>query len=178
VVAAVIRAAEPADAPAIARVHIASWQSAYRGLLPDAYLDGLSATLPERTARWEGMLWHPASPDNLTVLAELPGPGLVGFAKAGAERRGRPDFDCELHAIYLLAAHQRAGLGRALFTRCCDHLRGLGRRRMIAWMLRGNPAGDFYAALGGEPMRGLEEPGNYGGITVMEIAYAWDLPGT
>ena len=28
---------------AVARVHVRSWQVGYRGLLPDAYLDGLRA---------------------------------------------------------------------------------------------------------------------------------------
>jgi hypothetical protein len=38
-----LRRAEPADAMEVARVHVRSWQVAYRGLLPDAYLDGLRA---------------------------------------------------------------------------------------------------------------------------------------
>jgi len=38
-----LRPAEPADAMGVARVHVRSWQAAYRGLLPDAYLDGLRA---------------------------------------------------------------------------------------------------------------------------------------
>jgi len=36
-----LRPAQPADAAAVARVHVRSWQVAYRGLLPDEYLDGL-----------------------------------------------------------------------------------------------------------------------------------------
>ena len=36
-----IRRARPEDAEAVARVHVAGWRHAYRGLLPDDYLDGL-----------------------------------------------------------------------------------------------------------------------------------------
>jgi hypothetical protein len=36
-----IRAARMEDVPQIAAVHVRSWQAAYRGLLPQAYLDGL-----------------------------------------------------------------------------------------------------------------------------------------
>jgi len=46
-----VRAAEPADASEIARLHVRSWQVAYRGLLPDACLDGLRAEEP-MGARW------------------------------------------------------------------------------------------------------------------------------
>ena len=38
-----LRPAEPQDAMGVARVHVRSWQAGYRGLLPDAYLDGLRA---------------------------------------------------------------------------------------------------------------------------------------
>ena len=37
-----IRTATPEDARAIAEVHVASWRAAYRGVLPDTYLDRLS----------------------------------------------------------------------------------------------------------------------------------------
>jgi hypothetical protein len=38
-----VRSAVPADAMEVARVHVHSWQVAYRGLLPDAFLEGLRA---------------------------------------------------------------------------------------------------------------------------------------
>ena len=43
-----LRDAQPFDADAVARVHVQTWQVAYRGLLPDAYLDALR---PEDRAR-------------------------------------------------------------------------------------------------------------------------------
>ena len=36
-----LRHAEPTDAIAVARVHVRSWQAAYRKLMPDEYLDQL-----------------------------------------------------------------------------------------------------------------------------------------
>ena len=36
-----IRPASTADASAIARIHVAGWQSAYRDILPDEHLDSL-----------------------------------------------------------------------------------------------------------------------------------------
>ena len=38
-----IRRARASDAAAIGALHVAVWRSAYAGLLPDAYLSGLSA---------------------------------------------------------------------------------------------------------------------------------------
>jgi hypothetical protein len=45
-----LRRAEPGDAMDVARVHVRSWQAGYRGLLPDAYLDGLRPE--ERAGRY------------------------------------------------------------------------------------------------------------------------------
>jgi hypothetical protein len=41
-----IRRAEPRDAAGIAHVHVASWRTTYRGIVPDSYLDALDE--PER----------------------------------------------------------------------------------------------------------------------------------
>ena len=35
----VIRPAQTADAPGIARVHVEAWRSTYRGIVSDAFLD-------------------------------------------------------------------------------------------------------------------------------------------
>jgi len=53
-----LRAAVPADARAIAEIHVASWRSAYRGLLPDSLLDAMS--VDELEQRWRSRL--PAGP--------------------------------------------------------------------------------------------------------------------
>ena len=45
-----LRDATPDDAHAIATVHVASWQVAYRGFMPDAVLDGLS--VDDRARKW------------------------------------------------------------------------------------------------------------------------------
>ena len=50
----VVRLATLADAEAIARVHVLTWQTAYRGLVPDDFLDALA--IDRRTETWRNML--------------------------------------------------------------------------------------------------------------------------
>ena len=45
-----IREATVGDAQAIATIHVDSWQAAYRGILPDAYLANL--TVVQRSEAW------------------------------------------------------------------------------------------------------------------------------
>ena len=49
-----IRPARMEDVLEIAAVHVRSWQAAYRGLLPRAYLDGLDPG--QRIGQWERSL--------------------------------------------------------------------------------------------------------------------------
>ena len=49
-----VRSAELDDATAIARVHVATWRSAYRGLLPDEFLASLGLSHYEE--RWRRSL--------------------------------------------------------------------------------------------------------------------------
>jgi GNAT superfamily N-acetyltransferase len=76
----VIRAARVGDAAQIAVVHVRSWQGAYRGLLPQAYLDGLDPA--ERVGRWERSL---AEADGGCAGADEGSAGDAGRA-GGAER--------------------------------------------------------------------------------------------
>ncbi|MBE3009160.1 hypothetical protein IL992_08125 [Microbispora sp. NEAU-D428] len=71
----VIRRAEPADAEAIAAVHVRSWQAAYPGLMPQAYLDGL--TPATRLPVWNRLLGESSPPRTEVLVAEADG-SVVG----------------------------------------------------------------------------------------------------
>jgi ribosomal protein S18 acetylase RimI-like enzyme len=70
-----IRDATIADLPAIAEIHASSWRAAYRGILPDAFLDG--DLLEDRKARWSGIAECMGPRDNLLIATD--GEGAVGF---------------------------------------------------------------------------------------------------
>ncbi len=74
---ATVRNAEFTDAAAIAAVQVASWKAAYRGMLPDDYLDLLSAD--DRLAQWEEWLRGGLEPGRVVVV-EQTGLGIRGFA--------------------------------------------------------------------------------------------------
>jgi GNAT superfamily N-acetyltransferase len=44
-----VRRATPNDAPELAEIHVAAWRQAYRGIVPDWYLEGF--TVESRTRR-------------------------------------------------------------------------------------------------------------------------------
>ncbi len=63
-----IRTARPDDARSVAEVHVASWRHAYRGLLPDDYLERLS--VDDREAMWLGAFSDP-DPESGALVAEV-----------------------------------------------------------------------------------------------------------
>ena len=164
-----IRAAELHDAPAIARVHIETWRSAYQGIVPDAYLASLSPA--EREGQWRDVLADDGGA-RFVLLAQDEADERIGFAAAGPERSGDPQYRGELYALYVLPSYQRRGLGRALVRAVVDQLVATGTRSMLLWVLEANaPARRFYEGLGGAVVR--EQPIEIGGVTFMEVAYGW-----
>lgn len=161
-----IRPATLEDATAIARVHVASWQSTYRGMLPDEFLASLSET--GYAERWKRVIGDGSS----KVYVAEDGGEVVGFASGGRERAGETGYTGELYAIYVIDAAQRRGFGRELVRATVAGLRELGLDDMIIWVLRDNqPARSFYERLGGEYIRG--QPITIGSVTLEEVSYGW-----
>jgi L-amino acid N-acyltransferase YncA len=163
-----IRAATADDARAIAEVHIASWRTTYRGIVPDAVLDVLS--VEERERRWASSLTTRDSP-SFAYVAEDEAGRVVGFASGGPRRDGDPAYAGELYAIYLLPGAQGQGVGRRLTEAVARHLDKRGMRSMLVWVLSTNPARSFYEALGGRYLG--EQQFEMGGATMTEVAYGW-----
>src|SRR5438093_12840214 len=93
-----IRPAEGADAGGIATVHMRSWQTAYRGILPDDFLDTLS--IPQREERVREALATKRSGRRFWVVESEA--GLLGFSEAGPSREdGAPDWAAEVYTLYL-----------------------------------------------------------------------------
>jgi ribosomal protein S18 acetylase RimI-like enzyme len=132
-----VRSAERDDAEAIATVHVAAWQAAYRGgLLPDAYLDGLRVS--DRTAAWERTLTSPTPPRSARLLAERDGE-VVGFCVVGPERGGTATGATEpaRGEVHVLNVHPDAwgcGAGAALLAAGTGVLAAAGFEQAVLWV--------------------------------------------
>jgi ribosomal protein S18 acetylase RimI-like enzyme len=161
-----VRRAHPADASGIAKVHVDSWRTTYRGIVPDGYLDSLS--YEECETQWSRALQEGR---NRIHVAENDTGTIVAFACGGPERTKQYDYDGELYAIYILREYQRKGIGRRLFQAVARDLAADGFRSLLVWVLADNPSRRFYEALGGEKV--AAKPITIGGVTLEEVAYGW-----
>ena len=141
-----VRAAVTADATGIARVHVASWQAAYRGLMPQDVLDGLS--IADRAERWVGIIDDP-HPLTLATLVAADGDEIVGWVSFGAGRDEGTDAAGEIYGLYAHPASWSRGVGHALMGAAETALREAGHHEAFLWVLDGNDRADaFYARHG------------------------------
>jgi ribosomal protein S18 acetylase RimI-like enzyme len=144
-----IREAVPADARAIAEIHVRSWQAAYRGQLSDDYLDDLS--VEDRLEHHRRSLEEPMAEWRTWVAQD--GEDVVGFAVTGpSQDADATEKTGELYAIYLEPEHIGSGSGRSLFEHAVGDLRERGYLSATLWVLETNErARRFYEAAGWGP---------------------------
>lgn len=161
-----LRKAVTADAKGIAKVHVDSWRTTYKNMIPDSFLEQLSYKEREQ-------MWISAIPGGHVYVAETGAGKIVGFACGGKERSGKfVGYDGELYAVYLLAEYQGKGIGKKLADAVKQHLQGMGLTSMIVLVLEGNGACRFYEAIGGKQIGRMED--KIGGKTVYELVYGWE----
>jgi len=163
-----VRRATVDDAALIAQVRIDSWRAAYRGMIPDAYLDGMK--VEDSTRMWTRVL-DAASDAACTFVAEVEGE-LVGFAAGITLAERKLDFDAELTALYVLPSAQRAGIGRRLLTEVAATLGAAGAPNMLVWVLAQNgKARDFFVHLDARLL--AEQTFKWDELDLIEVAYGW-----
>jgi len=170
-----IRPARMQDVPEIAVVHVRSWQAAYQGLLPQAYLDGLDPS--QRIGQWERSLSAAEWPDGGTLVAGAGG-HLSGFVSYGPARDDDADSRRagEIYAIYLLPAAWGEGIGRELMAAALGRLGEAGFDPVILWVLDSNARARRFYEAGGWLADGAAKRDDSFGVPMTEVRYRKSLP--
>jgi ribosomal protein S18 acetylase RimI-like enzyme len=156
------------DAGPLAAVHVRSWQQAYRGLMPEEYLDGLS--VEDRTEMWMGWLQRPPRPRSRRLVAEDHG-DVVGFIVVGPAGGDDQTDTGEVFSLNVDPASWRRGIGRALLEAGVETLRDFGFREAVLWVHPGNDrARRFYEAAGWQDDH-AERRQDILGVEISEIRY-------
>ena len=140
-----LRSARVEDIDALALVRIASWQHAYRTILPRAELDRM--TRRGNVAKFSRAIMRPRPGEHLIVATHERRP--VGYAMGGLQPDRRLAFRGEIYELYIHPDHQRRGIGRGLLARSIWSLVALGLNPVMLWVLAQNTARHFYASCGG-----------------------------
>ena len=166
-----IRLATCEDKIGIATVHVDSWRTSYRGILPDKFLAELS--YQDRMEMWERALCM-GPRKSFAFVAEDDDHHIIGFASGGPSQTPDAFYKGELYAIYLLEANQHRGIGKMLFHEVRARLVREAYKNMFIWVFEKNLAArGFYERLGGKLAR--RQPIRVGETDLIEVAYGWNI---
>jgi GNAT superfamily N-acetyltransferase len=168
-----IRTGGPADGPAIAALHAASWQTAYAHILSEAYRQTAPA---DRLRMWQARMsvWDPA---RMHLAVAERGSELVGFGCVLAD--AEPDHGALLDNLHIRPDLKGGGVGRLLLTACAQWVAMTfpGRAMHLTCYVDNAPAARFYRRMGGVE----SAPFGYlapDGTSYSAVRFSWAEPGT
>lgn len=138
-----LREARASDIPALAALHVETFNETHRGGRPG----GPSYELRER--QWREA-FERQDGSWFCYVIEGDGGELVGFAKGTPHAGGVSGYAGELNKIYLLQRVQRQGLGRLLLCAVARRFVERGVTSMLLFGDAGNPSNGFYEAFGAQ----------------------------
>ncbi|ANU23123.1 GNAT family N-acetyltransferase [Planococcus donghaensis] len=162
----IIRQATKRDAPAIAKVHVDSWRSTYKEILPHEYLTSLS--YKKRTTLWENNI---ADNTNYIVVSETDAGQITGFGTASKRVTNTVANSGDLTSIYLLDEYHGQGIGKLLMKALFLHFKQLNYEKIFVEVLEDNPTRFFYEYYGAQLIRTVQL--QFDEKVVNELIYEW-----
>ena len=161
-----IRQATAQDAESLAALEVTSWRVAYRGLMPDTFLDGLSAA--EKAMGLRRNLQKHGLSGRKRVLVARHEDEVLGFVRFGAEEGAQIGT---LYLLYVRADVWGCGVGTALMQAAMVGFVELGVREAVLWVLRDNQRARRFYERGGWRPDGQTARADYGGIDLKALCY-------
>lgn len=145
----------------VARIYEESWRYAYKGIVPQDYLDGL------RAEKWVSNLDR----DGRYHLLAVEDGVFVGTASFCKSRFDEYADNGEIVSVYLLPEYMGRGYGKRLISAALSELSEMGFREVFLWVLEENlRARSFYEKCGFS-RSGESLVHNVGGKDLTEIRY-------
>ena len=151
------------DKMTISRIYEESRKYAYKGIIPQDYLE----SLPE--GRWVANLEN----SNGGTLVCVDNGRIVGTSSFCESRFSQFSGWAEIISIYLLPDYMGRGFGKALFDSVIVELKKMGYRNIFLWVLEENLRARKFYEKEGFIMTDAYLDDNIGGKNVCEIRYIY-----
>jgi len=123
-----IRKALPEDARDYTNCHISIWQSAYKGIVPEEYLNNLSAQVEPLVEKYINIFKNPGDCEYYCVM--LSGK-MIGFIVINLGT-------AEIWAVYLLEAFWGKGYGKEMLHFAINELKRAEHNEIALWVFEDN----------------------------------------
>lgn len=145
----------------LSRVYEESWKQAYRGIIPQTYLDAIPH---EQWAK-------KPDADGMHTLVVLEDGNIVGTSSFCRSRfQDTADFG-EIVSIYFLPGYMGKGFGKPLLEAAVAELSALGFRDVFLWVLEENGRARHFYEKCGFRCAGIYLNDEIGGRALREVQY-------
>ena len=166
----IIKTATTNEAEEIAKIKIEGWQTAYRGIIDDKFLDNMD--INEELEKRKNNIENGAD----IIVAELNNE-IVGFCLYRnyiKDPESYPNANCEISSLYVKSSLKRKGIGTKLMQYVIQKLQNQGKTQMILGCLKENyPSRAFYEKIGGKVLK--IEKITFGNKEYEEVIYEYDI---
>lgn len=162
-----IRKATLEDAEGIAKVHVDSWRTTYKEIIPSSYLNNLSYV--QRTELWRSNI---SKENNHVVVAGGDAGQIIGFADSWKRENNITEHSGDLTSIYLLEEYQGKGIGKMLLKELFNHYKEMAYEKIFVEVLEDNKTRYFYEHYGARLIDTAQIKIN--GEILNELIYEWD----
>lgn len=163
----IVRKATLKDATGIGKVHVDSWRTTYKHIVPDDYLNNLS--YEQRTQLWAQQL---ADSNKYIVVAENDFGDIIGFASASKRDTNPLPNSNYVETLYLLEEYQGKGIGKQLLKDLFVYFRLKNDQTIFVEVLAENNTKYFYKHFGATLNTSLQV--TIGGKVLEELVYEWN----
>lgn len=140
-----IRKATYSDIKEIANIKVTGWQNAYRGIVPDEYLNNMSHS--------EQIEKYSTTYSLDTIFVAVKDKEILGFCRFYSYDIPVYDdleVDCEIREIYVRTDVKRMGIGSQLFKYTLEYLKKKGKTELYLGVFKENyNSRRFYEKMGG-----------------------------
>ncbi|MGL5651776.1 MAG: GNAT family N-acetyltransferase [Paraclostridium sp.] len=165
----IVREYKKEDLDSVVKVHIDTWNSAYREIVPEECL--LNRTYKKQKEKWSSRLFNNTDTREFMFVAENDKGEIVGFASAIVNDT-EEKFDSTLYTLYIIEEYQTKGFGKVLIKSIASKLNDLGAKSMVLYAFELNKACKFYEHLGG--VQGDKNIVNISDKDLVEVEYIWE----
>ena len=164
-----IRKALPEDAHDYTDCHISIWQSAYKGIVPDNYLDNMPAEKEQHTKRYKDTLTNPGSCEYFCVMKSERMIGFIITNKSVGENKTNIG---EIWAVYLREEFWGTGYGKEMLDFAVYNLICANSDEIFLWVFEDNiRARRFYEKNNFRFDGTQREVDWYGGVPLVQLKY-------
>lgn len=151
------------DRTEISNIYEKSWKYAYKGIIPQEYLDSIPS------GQWCGAIDNPGR----NTLVVFDGNKIIGTSSYCKSRFGDYMDWGEIISVYFLPEYMGKGYGKSLLKKVVEELKTMGFKTLFLWVLEDNHrARHFYEKCGFKNSGECIET-NIGGKKLRELQYVY-----